>query len=154
MTNCVGTSPQRIALKGDYDLLSVVVAALSLFIIAAPIVSSKLDASWSSEFTFQADVLDPACVSPRLCFRYFNSRVERTPSGYDIAVRIEGADNVYAIAKELDEGTLKVIVPEGAGIAEPPKLEPRYDLYIAFDEVVRQIPASLRFHGLPPPRIT
>jgi hypothetical protein len=89
--------------------------ALLLFVVAIPIVSSKLDSLWSSEFTFHVDTLEPMCVPPGLCFRFFDAKVRHTDSGYRIAVRIEGVDNVYDLAKELDDGTLKVILAEGGG---------------------------------------
>src|SRR6202040_1984004 len=74
---------------------AVFLAALLLFVVAVPIVSSKLDSLWSSELTFRVDVAEPACAPPGLCFHFVERKVERTGSGYRTAVRIEGIDNVY-----------------------------------------------------------
>ncbi len=129
-------------------------AALLLFVVAIPIVSAKLDSLWSSEFTFHVNALEPACVPPGLCFRFFDAKVRHTESGYGIAVRLEGVDNGYDLAKDLDEGTLKVVLAEGGGNVEPPRIHPHYNLYIGADEVLRQVPASLRFENPPPARVT
>jgi len=142
------------ASKNDNDLLSAVVAALLLFVVAVPIVSSKLDSLWSSEFTFRVDVIDPACIPPGLCFRFFDAKVQRTTSGYSIAVRIEGANNVYDLAKDLDEGRLRVVLTEGGCHTERPKIQPHYNLYFNSDEVLRQVPASLQFQHPPSGPIT
>jgi hypothetical protein len=142
------------ASKNDNDLLSAVVATLLLFVVAVPIVSSKLYSLWSSDFTFRVDVIDPACIPPGLCFRFFDAKVQRTTSGYGIAVRIEGADNVYDLAKDLDEGRLGVVLAESSGHTEPPKIQPHYNVYFNVDEVLRQVPASLQFQQPPGGRIT
>ena len=130
------------------------VAALLLFVVAVPIVSAKLDSVWSSEFTFLADTYEPACVPPGLCFRFLDTKVLHTDSGYRIAIRIEGADSVYDLAKDLDEGTLKVVRAAASETAEAPTIRPHYDLYINVDEAARQVPASLQFNHPPPARIT
>jgi hypothetical protein len=128
---------------------AVFMAALLLFVVAVPIVSAKLDSLWSSEFTFLVNTLEPACVPPELCFRFFDAKVRHAESGYRIAVRIEGVDNVYDLAKDLDEGRLKVVLTEGGGHTERPKIQPHYNLYFNFDEVLRQVPASLQFQHPP-----
>jgi hypothetical protein len=133
---------------------AVFVAALLLFVVAVPIVSAKLDSLWSSEFTFLVDTYEPACVPPGLCFRFFDAKVRHTESGYRIGVRIEGADNVYDLAKDLGEGTLKVVRAAAGETAEAPTIRPDYDLYFNLDEAARQVPASLQFENRPPARIT
>src|SRR5712691_462664 len=152
------TGVARVAEEGSVQQRNgrpaVFIAALLLFVFVVAIVSAKLDSLWCSEFTFRVDTLEPACVPPALCFRFFDAKVQHTESGYRIAVRIEGVDNVYDLAKDLDEGTLKVILAEGGGTTQAPTIQPHYDLYINVDEVVRQVPASLQFKHSPPPRIT
>jgi hypothetical protein len=129
-------------------------AALLLFVVAVPIASAKLDSLWSSEFTFHVDTPEPACVPPGLCFRFFDAKVRRTESGYRIPVRIEGVDAVYDLAKDLDEGRLKVVLAEDGESTEAPTIRPHYDLYFNLDQAVRQVPASLQFENPPPARIT
>jgi hypothetical protein len=133
---------------------AVFLAGLLLFVVAVPIVSAKLDSLWSSEFTFHVDTLEPACVPPGLCFRFFDTKVRHTESGYRIALRIEGVDNVYDLAKDLDKGTLKVARAAAGETVEVPTIRPHYDLYFNVDEAVRQVPASLQFENPPPARIT
>jgi hypothetical protein len=133
---------------------AVLMAALLLFVVAVPIVSTKLDLLWSSEFTFHVDTLKPACLPPGLCFRFVDANVRHTESGYRIAVRIEGMDNVYILARELDDEKLKLVLASGSEGAELPTIQPHYDLYFNVDEVVRQVPASLQFKYSPPARIT
>jgi hypothetical protein len=145
---------KRTVSNNDNRLLSAVVAALLLFVAAVPIVNSKLDSVWSSELTFSVDTHSPACVPPGLCFRFLDAAVERTASGYGIAVRIEGIDNVYDLAKDLDQGTLRVVLAEMNNNAEHPKIQPHYNSYFNFDEVSRQVPASLQFRYPPLGRIT
>ena len=128
--------------------------ALLLFVVAVPIVSAKLDSLWSSEFTFLVDTYEPACVPPGLCFRFLDTKVRHTESGYRIAIRIDGPDNVYDLAKDLDEGTLKVVRAAAGETAETPTIRPHYDLYFNLDEAARQVPASLQFENPPPGRIT
>jgi hypothetical protein len=150
----VGRAVEEGSVRQRNGLPAVFVAALLLFVVAVPIVSAKLDSLWSSEFTFHVNTFEPACVPPGLCLRFFDGKVRHTESGYGIAVRIEGVDNVYHLAKDLDEGALKVVLAEGAGNAEPPRIHPHYNLYIGRDEVLRQVPASLRFENPPPVQIT
>jgi hypothetical protein len=130
------------------------IGALVLFVVAIPIVSAKLDSLSSSEFTFLANTYEPACVPPGLCFRFLDAKVRHTASGYRIAVRIEGADNLYGLAKDLDEGTLKLVSAAVGETTETPTIRPHYDLYFNLDEAARQVPASLQFQNLPPARIT
>jgi hypothetical protein len=134
--------------------VAVFMAALLLFVVAIPIVSAKLDSLSSSEFTFLANTYEPACVPPGFCFRFLDAKVRRTESDYRIAVRIEGVDDLYDLARELDEGKLKVIPASGSEDAELPTIRPHYDLYINTDEAARQVPASLQFNQAPPARIT
>jgi hypothetical protein len=134
--------------------VAVFMAALLLFVVAIPIVSAKLDSLSSSEFTFLANTYEPACVPPGFCFRFLDAKVRRTESGYRIAVRIEGVDDLYDLARELDEGKLKVIPASGSEDAELPTIRPHYDLYFNLDEAARQVPASLQFQNSPPARIT
>jgi len=134
--------------------VAVFMAALLLFVVAIPIVSAKLDSLSSSEFTFLANTYEPACVPPGFCFRFLDAKVRRTESDYRIAVRIEGVDDLYDLARELDEGELKVIPASGSEDAELPTIRPHYDLYINVDEAARQVPASLQFNHVPPARIT
>jgi hypothetical protein len=137
------------------SLLPAVLAALFLSFVTIPVVSSRLDSLWSSQFMLgRIDVSSPACVPPGICLRYFVSKVERTTSGYELPIVIEGVDNVYHIAKDLDEGRLGLVLPEGADRAQRPSIRPHYDFYFASDEVVRQLPASLQFPGPPPARVT
>jgi hypothetical protein len=136
------------------DVLSAVVGALLLFVVTIPVVSSKLDSLWSSQFTFRVDSTAPACVPPGLCFRFPGHRIERAASAYRIAVQIEGVDNVYEMAKELEEETLRVVLAGDVGNAKAPALQPRYELYINGDEAARQIPASLLLMDPLPGRIT
>jgi hypothetical protein len=150
----VGRAAEKDSVRQHNGLPAVFMAALLLFVVAVPIVSAKLDSLWSSEFTFHVDTVEPACLPPGLCFRFFDAKVQHTESGYRIAVRIEGVDNVYGLAKDLDEGTLKVVLAEGGGNMETPTIQPHYDLYINSDEAVRQAPASLQFDNPPPMRIT
>jgi hypothetical protein len=130
------------------------IGALVLFVVAIPIVSAKLDSLSSSEFTFLANTYEPACVPPGFCFRFLDAKVRRTESDYRIAVRIEGVDDLYDLARELDEGKLKLIPVSGSEDAELPTIRPYYDLYINTDEAARQVPASLQFQNPPPARIT
>jgi hypothetical protein len=132
----------------------VFMAALLLFVVAVPIVSAKLDSLWSSEFTFRANTYEPACVPGGPCFRFLDAEVRRTDSGYRITIRIDGVDDVYDLARELDEGRLKLIPAPVSEDAELPKIRPHYDLYINMDEAARQVPASLQFRDAPPARIT
>jgi hypothetical protein len=129
-------------------------AALLLFVVAVPIVSAKLDSLSSSEFTFLANTYEPACVPPGLCFRFLDAKVRYTAFGYRIAVRIEGADNLYDLAKDLDDGTLKLVSTAVGEATEMPTIRPHYDLYFNLDEAARQVPASLQFQNPPPARIT
>jgi hypothetical protein len=133
---------------------AVLMAALLLFVVAVPIVSARLDSLWSSEFTFRVDNLEPACVPPGLCFRFFDAKVQHTESGYRIALWMEGIDNVYDLAKELDQEKLKVVPGPGSEGTELPTIQPHYDLYFNFDQAVQQVPASLQFKNSPPARIT
>jgi hypothetical protein len=134
--------------------VAVFMAALLLFVVAIPIVSAKLDSLWSSEFTFRVNTYEPACVPGGFCFRFVDAEVRRTDSGYRIAVRIERVDDVYDLARELDEGKLKLAPAPGSEKAELPTIRPHYDLYINMDEAARQVPASLQFREAPPARIT
>jgi hypothetical protein len=134
--------------------VAVFMAALLLFVVAVPIVSAKLDSLSSSEFTFLANTYEPACVPPGLCFRFLDAKVRYTASGYRIAVRIEGADNLYDLAKDLDDGTLKLVSAAVGETKEMPTIRPHYDLYFNLDEAARQVPASLQFRDAPPARIT
>jgi hypothetical protein len=134
--------------------VAVLIAALLLFVVAVPIVSAKLESLWSSEFTFLVDSYEPTCVPSGICFRFLDAKVRHTQAGYRIGVRIEDADNVYKLAKDLDEGTLKVVRSAAGETAETPTIRPHYDLYINMDEAARQVPASLQFHNPPPARIT
>jgi hypothetical protein len=150
----VGRAAEEGSVRQRNVRLAVFMAALLLFVVAVPIVSGKLDSLWSSEFTIHVDTFEPACVQPGVCFRFFDAKVQHTEAGYRIAVRIEGVDNVYDLAKDLAEGTLKVVLAEGGGNMEAPTIQPHYDLYINSDEAVRQVPASLQFDNPPPMRIT
>jgi hypothetical protein len=134
--------------------MAVFMAALLLFVISIPIVSAKLDSLSSSEFTFLANTYEPACVPGGLCFRFVDAEVRRTESGYRIAVRIEGVDDLYDLAREVDGGKLKLAPASGSEAAELPTIRPHYDLYINTDEAARQVPASLQFRDAPPARIT
>src|SRR5262249_14278516 len=134
--------------------VAVFMAALLLFVVAVPIVSAKLDSLWSTEFTFLVDTYEPACGPPGLCFRFLDAKVQHTESGYLIGVRIEGADNVYDLARHLEAGTLKVVQAAAGEIPEEPTIRPHYDLYFNLDEAARQVPASLQFENPPPARIT
>src|SRR5262249_8056825 len=91
---------------------------------------------------------------PGLCFRFLDAKVRHTESGYRIGGRIEGADNVYDLAKDLDEGALKVVRAAAGETAEVPTIRPHYDFYFNLDEAARQVPASLQFENPPPARIT
>jgi hypothetical protein len=134
--------------------LPVFMGALLLFVVVIPIVSSKLESLWSSQFTFLVEVVEPACTPAGLCFRFIEGKVERTTSGYRIGVRLEGVDNVYEVARDIDNGTLKPVLAAGSTNTEVPTIRPHYDLYISFDEALRAVPASLQFKEAPPPRIT
>jgi hypothetical protein len=134
--------------------VAVFLAALLLFVVAVPTVSAKLDSLWSSEFTFIVDTHEPACVPPGLCFRFFGAKVQHTESGYRIGVSIEGVDNVYDLAKDLDAGTLNVVRAAAGETAEAPTIRPHYDFYFNVDEAARRVPASLQFENPPPARIT
>jgi hypothetical protein len=133
--------------------LPVFMGALLLFVVVIPTVSSKLESLWSSQFTFLVDVVEPACAPAGLCFRFFDGKVERTTSGYRIGVRLEGVDNVYEVVRDIDNGTLKPVLAAGITNTEVPTIRPHYDLYFAFDEVLREVPASLQFKEAPPARI-
>jgi hypothetical protein len=134
--------------------VAVFMAALLLFVVAVPIVSAKLDSLWSSEFTFRANTYEPACVPAGPCFRFLDAEVRRTGSGYRITIRIDGVADVYNLARELDQGRLKLIPASASKGAELPTIRPHYDLYINMDEAARQVPASLQFRDAPPARIT
>jgi hypothetical protein len=150
----VGTAAEEGSVRQRNGQPAVLMAALLLFVVAVPIVSTKLDLLWSSEFTFHVDTLKPACLPPGLCFRFVDANVRHTESGYRIAVRIEGIDNVYNLARELDDEKLKLVLASGSDGTELPTIQPHYDLYINLDEAVRQVPASLQFKHSPPARIT
>jgi hypothetical protein len=140
--------------RAGNDVLSAVVGALLLFVVTIPAVSSKIDSLWASEFKFRVDTSAPACVLPGFCFHFQNNRIERAASAYQIAIQIEGVDNVYEIAKELDEQTLRAVLAGDVEDAKAPLLQPRYDLYFNFDENARRMPASLMLTDPLPGRIT
>ena len=132
--------------------LSVAVAALLLFALVVATAAAKLDALRLSELAFNIEAPDPVCVSSGYCFGVSGSTFERTGSAYRLPLMITGVDNVYRLAKELDEGTLKPVVSGAA--AGSVRIEPSYTLYINVDEAARQIGASLEFDRRPTGRIS
>jgi hypothetical protein len=132
--------------------LSVAVAALLLFALAVPTLAAKLDALRLSELAFSIEAPDPVCVPFGYCFGVTGGSFERTGSTYRLPLRITGVDNVYQLAKELDECRLKLVVSGDA--AGSPRIEPSYTLYINFDEAARQVGASLAFDRRPTGRIS
>ena len=140
---------QRI--RNRNDPLSVAVAALLLFALAVPTVAAKLDALRLSEFALNIEAPDPVCVSSGYCFRVSGNTFERTGSTYRLSLMITGVDNVYRLAKELDEGRLKPVV--SAAAAGSVRIEPTYTLHINVEEAVRRIGASLEFDRRPTGRI-
>jgi len=131
--------------------LRAVVAALLLFALIVPIVAAKLDTLWLSEFPFSLETTQPVCVPSGLCFRLAGDRLERNGSVHRVALRITGVDNVYQLAKDLDEGRLRAIVEGGGAISA--RLQPAYQLYINADEVVRESGAFLEFDRQPTGRV-
>ena len=131
--------------------LSVAVAALLLVALAVPTVAAKLGTLRLSELALNIEAPEPVCVSSGYCFSVSGSTFERTGSAYRLPLVITGVDNVYRLAKELDEGRLKPIV-NGAAVASV-RIEPSYTLYINLDEAARRIGASLEFDRRPTGRI-
>ena len=127
-------------------------AALLLFALVVPTVAAKLDALRLSELAFNIEAPGPVCVSSGYCFGVSGSTFERTGSTYRLPLMITGVDNVYRLAKELDEGRLKPVVSGAA--AGSVRIEPSYTLYINVDEAARQIGASLAFDRRPTGRIS
>ena len=138
--------------RNRHEALSVAVVALLLFALAVPTVAAKLDALRLSELAFKIEAPDPVCVSSGYCFGVSGSTFERTGTAYRLALMITGVDNVYRLAKELDEGRLKPVV-SGAAAASV-RLEPSYTLYINNDEAARQIGATLEFDRRPTGRVS
>jgi hypothetical protein len=136
---------EKLTARGNIALLSVLVATLLLFVITIPVISSRLDPLWFSEFTFHVDVRDPACVPSGLCFQLLANSFERTASGRRIPLRIEGVRNVYELAEALDKGALKAIVVGG----KQPTIEPDYRGYVNADETAQQIAGALQFDDQP-----
>jgi len=130
--------------------LSVIAAILLLVVVTVPVISSNLNPLLSSDFRFQVDTQSPACLSGGLCFRFLNNSVEHTTSGYGIALRIEGASNVYELRKDLSAGTLRVVLANESMKDMRVEIAPHYNLYHNTDEVSHHVPASLQFQEAPP----
>src|SRR5262245_50247824 len=143
----------KIRAAGDWMLFGVM-AALLLCAAAVPVISSKLNSLWSSEFAFRVNAAEPACVRSGLCFSFEGNRLERTASGDSIRLNIDNADNVFELARELDEGHLKVIVPAAESLGQTLTIQPKYNLYFNFNEVLRRVPASLELGERFPLRLT
>ena len=139
---CVASRPRT---------LPVVVAALLVFALAVSTAASKLDALRLSELTVSSPTPQPVCVPSGYCFRLMSDRIERIGSVHRVALRIMGADNVYRLAKEVDEGRLRPIV-KGTDAASV-RLRPDYPPYLNMDEVVREIGAFLEFDRRPTGRL-
>ena len=139
---CVASRPRT---------LPIVVAALLVFALAVSTAASKLDALRLSELTVSSPTPQPVCVPSGYCFRLVSDRIERIGSVHRVALRIMGADNVYRLAKEVDEGRLRPIV-KGTDAASV-RLRPDYPSYLNMDEVVREIGAFLEFDHRPTGRL-
>jgi hypothetical protein len=140
---------QRVASE-RLRLLSLLVATFLLFVVTAPVASSKLESLWSSEFTFRPDTYDPICIPAGPCFRLTNAGMERTSSGQSIPLRMIGVNNVYEIVKDMDDGNLKSIVTGGSGTTIRSEIQSQSNLYFNMDEDVREAQASLHFPDAPP----
>src|SRR5438067_8953461 len=95
------------------SLLSVLVAALVLFIATVPIIASRLSTLSLSEFVFRAEPSVQTCITPAVCLRFFDGKVERVAPGYEISMYIEGFGDLYQVAKAVDAGALKVVLADG-----------------------------------------
>ena len=136
------------------SLLSVFVGALMLVVVTIPVISSNLNTLSLSEFEFRVKPSVQTCATPTLCLRFFNGKVERAASGYEISMYLEGLANVYELAKAIDSEALKVVLADGQGHIDPPILRPKYDLYFNFDKVDSRIPLALQIPDPPPPTVT
>jgi hypothetical protein len=129
-----------------------IVATLLLFIVSVPFVMAKLTLP-AFEHTFTTDFARTACIPTSFCFRFASGSTEATSTGYRAAVRIEGVDNLFEIARKIDEGTLKAVVANGRN-DDAPTIEPRYGLYISFEESLRYVDAFLHFNDVPTGRLS
>lgn len=135
------------------DALAVVAFALLLFAVAIPTLAARLDATRSARFTFALPAAEPACVPTGYCFRVAAGSFERSETAYRLPLSIAGVDNVYRLAKEVDEGRLRAVAVGGAEPA-PLRIAPAYTTYINVDEVVRHAGAFLEFERHPSGRIS
>ena len=130
--------------------LSVIAAALLLIVLIVPTASSKLEGFWLSANRFDAASADPVCIPASYCFRVIGSRFERVGHERQIPLYVEGAENIYELARELDAGRLKALGDTAAGSVS---LHPKYDLYFNSEEAGRRVGAALRFDRPPAGRI-
>src|SRR5262245_51522222 len=144
-----GSSLTRAGLPASSRWLALVIGALLLSVLIVPTAWSKLESQWASAHGFSLVSGDRACAATGYCFRVVG-RVERFGVASEIPLQIEGADNVYDLARDLDEGRLRVIGDAAAG---SPELHIRFARYFANEEVARRVGAALRFDPLPTGRI-
>src|SRR5260370_7984305 len=134
------------------SLLSVLVSGLVLFIATVPIIASRLNTLSLSEFVFRAEPSVQTCITPTLCLRFFDGKVEHTAPGYEISMYLEGLGDLYQVAKAVDAATLKVVLADAQERVDPPPLRPKYDLYFPLAEVYPHIPISRLIPAPPPPQ--
>ncbi len=134
------------------DLLVGIVTALLLFVVAVPVVVAKLTLQLF-EYTFTTDFEKAACIPAGYCFRFASNNFEPTVRGYRVAIRIEKVGSLFEIAEKIDHGVLRVVLVD-AVTQDAPAIEPRYDVYISFEEARRDVDGFLHFNSVPTGRVT
>ena len=147
----VAPAKERASPNGRSRLVAIV-ATLLLFVITVPLVMAKLTLR-AVEHTFMTDFARAACIPTSFCFRFASADIESAPTGYRVAVTIEGVDNLFEVAKKTGEGTLRAVVANGSR-DDAPTIEPRYGTYISFDESQRSVGAFLHFNDVPTGRLS
>jgi hypothetical protein len=132
--------------------IAAIVATLLLFVVTVPLVMAKLTLR-SGEHTFATDFARAACIPASFCFHFASDSFESAPTGYRMAVRIEGVDNLFEIAKKIEAGTLKAVVAN-ARKDDAPTIQPQYGKYISFEESRRYVEAFLHFNDVPAGRLS
>jgi hypothetical protein len=141
-----GLLAERAAPTSGLGLASVLLATLLLVVMSASVIIPKL-ASQNSQFVLNSGLNEPICIPSSYCILLTSGSLDRVASGYRVAFRIDGAGNLFEIAKKLDDGAFKAIVA-GLDIDKAPVIQPRYDLYINYEASLRYVEAFLLFNAL------